>query len=68
MGKNKHSVVYHLEEVGILIGCICLTFGLYYLIGAFLANTWNPMNWINIGKIIYLLFSIPTFLNIWTKT
>lgn len=29
---------------------------LWYLIGAFIASTFNPLEWLNIGKIIYILF------------
>jgi len=28
----------------------------WYLIGAFVASTFNPLEWLNIGKIIYILF------------
>jgi len=41
-----------------------VSFGLWYLAGAFIANSWNIMNWMNLGKIIYLLFSIVSFANL----
>lgn len=28
----------------------------WYLIGSFIASTFNPLEWLNIGKIIYILF------------
>lgn len=38
-----------------------LSFGLWYLIGVFLANNWDIMEWSIIGKIFYLFFSLTAW-------
>lgn len=37
------------------------SFGIFYVIGVFLSGCFNPMDWVNIGKVAYLLFSLTTY-------
>lgn len=48
------------ELLKILISFI-LSFGFWYLIGAFLANSWDIMEWSIVGKIFYLIFSLSAW-------
>lgn len=36
-------------------------FAFWYTIGVFLSGYFNPMDWINFGKIVYLLFVSYTY-------
>lgn len=39
----------------------------WYLIGAFIASTFNPLEWLNIGKIIYILFVFLSWNRLYEK-
>lgn len=34
---------------------------IWYIIGVFISGYFNPMNWINIGKIIYLILVFAAY-------
>jgi len=57
-------MINKLKALTLILFQIILSFGIWYLIGVFISNEFNILKWWIIGKIIYIIFSISTLVNI----
>ncbi|WOZ57536.1 hypothetical protein [Pseudomonas phage vB_PseuGesM_254] len=43
--------------IGIIMAMCMVSFGLMYVLGGFISNNWDLINWPAFGKILWLIFS-----------
>lgn len=53
MKQSKQVKMY----IGIIMAMCMVSFGLMYILGGFISNNWDLINWHAGGKILWLIFS-----------